>query len=415
MIPSILAFIISASLAKFSERRGVPGLVPMLLVGIFLGELLSIYTDVRFHDTFFGSVLLPGEGICEFLKELALVVILFRAGLGIPLKDLKGLKKSAVCLGVIPMLCEMVSISWLAVYFLGWSWWEGLLLGSVLSAVSPAVVVPRMLKLQDDPKVDIGVPSTILFGASIDDILALMIFGALVSMGISNDRTGVFPLMTDGILNISLGFIMGYLLGRVILSLFSLKVLSSKIAAWFLLVFFIFIGVSVLSFSKSNDYPINPLVLIISLGFSLLRSEHLASVMKEHLKTCWAFAQIPLFVFIGIQLDLGLAPLYLSSGLMILAIGLGARSFGVFCSVAWNPWNNKEKSYAILSFLPKATVQAAIGAVVLDLSLAGNVAFRTEVGNFILSLAVLAILVTAPVGAWLMDRNQHLLKRDPLT
>jgi len=408
MIPFAVTFFISHYLGKLAEKRGVPGLLPMLLLGMALGEGLSLATGQRWTAGVGGSPLHLGLGQAEFLKELALVVILLRAGLGIPLGDLKGLKRVGLMLSSLPMLMEMSMVALSCWALLGWSWRDGLLLGAVLASVSPAVIVPRMLRLREHPKVNRSVPTLILLGASFDDVLALFIFGSLIAFGLEGGNAGSW-MLEKGVVSVVLGLGIGWSLGWAISK--PVKVFGEKsgLEGWLVSLLLVAIAMTTKHLIEGQGWPIHPLLLIMAMALSLLHFCTSICNMAGRLKLFWDWAQIPLFVIIGMQLELSALSGMIGLGILILALGLLARGLGVLLSLLGTGWESRVRLYTVMAYLPKATVQAAIGAIVFELHQKGHTSFSAEVGSFILSMAVLSILLTAPLGAWLMDRKVHWL------
>ena len=407
-----LAFIFAAHfLAKGFGKIGLPGLVAMLLLGLVLGTGLSLSTDLKYLSSTDFSLIHLNGGQVHFLKELALVIILLRAGFGLSLKDLQGHKTAGLKMGVLPMLAEMSMVTFLAVTLFNWSLWEGLLVATVVSAVSPAIIVPRMLVLQENKKVPRGIPATILLGSSLDDILALLLFGVLVSFGLAGGEVWSWVL-NKGLISVLTGMALGWGSGYCLSKLSGVLWSDSGLMGWLSAICLVILAIVGKHMIDEGQWLVHPLLLIIFLAMSLLHHGGDLSGVKDCLKKCWDWAQIPLFMIIGMQLDLTHLPEIAGWGLLKIFFGLISRSIGVWLSLLGTNWSPRVRLFVVMSYLPKATVQAAIGAVVLEMSLAGHSNFRESVGASILAVAVLSILVTAPLGAWLMDRHNHWLSKE---
>ncbi|MDY3005966.1 cation:proton antiporter [Anaerococcus sp. AGMB00486] len=382
-----LIILIGLFLGEILKKLKLPSLIGMLLTGIILGTFgLNILDD---------KILL----ISEDLRQIALIIILLKAGFSLDISDLKRVGKSAILLSFLPASFEILAYFLFARLFFNISPIDSLLMGSVLAAVSPAVVVPRMVKLIEEKRgVGKSIPQMIMAGSSCDDIFVLVLFSIFLSMakGEGTNFISLLNVPVSIILGILLGCIIGYLLDRIFEFFYSRDYLirnSIKLL--------IFLGISFLLVSFENilkgKIPISGLLAIISMAsfYRLKAKEIVSNRLSEKFGKIWIFAEILLFVLVGAEVDIR----YLSNigllGIVMIFIALLFRSFATLIAVKDAKLNKKEKIFTIVSYMPKATVQAAIGSIPMANGLSS--------GNVILSIAVLGILITAPLGAIFID------------
>lgn len=362
----------------FFEKIGLPGLLGMLVLGIVIGpygidlishELLNFSADFRMF---------------------ALIVILLRAGLGISRKELKKIGAPALRLSCIPGIFEGFTIALISILVFGFSFAQGGMLGFILAAVSPAVVVPLMLKFSEQKKgTDKSIPTMIMAGASIDDVFAITIFSAFLA-SYTNSGTNVFKILLNIPISIFLGIVTGAVAGLILVKVFSKYHMRDTRKVIYILGLSILIN-GIESFLKSK-VEIASLLGVMTIGYVILNRLPATAVrLSQKFNKIWVFAEILLFVLVGAQVNISLAFNSGLKGLVIILAGLLARSLGVYFSVMGTNLNFKEKLFCILSYTPKATVQAAIGAIPLSAGV--------ENGDLILAVAVLAIMITAPLGA----------------
>ena len=362
----------------FFEKIGLPGLLGMLVLGIVIGpygidlinhELLNFSADFRMF---------------------ALIVILLRAGLGISRKELKKIGSPALRLSFIPGLLEGFTIALASVLLFGFSFVQGGMLGFILAAVSPAVVVPLMLKFSEQKRgTDKSIPTMIMAGASIDDVFAITIFSAFLA-SYTNAGINVFKVLLNIPISIFLGIAIGAVAGLILVKVFSKYHMRDTRKVIYIL------GLSILingvESSLKSRVEIASLLGVMTIGYVILDKLPAVAVrLSQKFNKIWVFAEILLFVLVGAQVNISLAFNSGLNGLVIILAGLLARSLGVYFSVVGTNLNFKEKLFCILSYTPKATVQAAIGAIPLSAGV--------ENGDLILAVAVLAIMITAPLGA----------------
>lgn len=377
-----LIVLMALIMAWVFEKFRLPGLLGMILCGLLLGN-----HGLGFID---GSVLeLSGD-----FRELALLVILIRAGLGINRQALNKIGKAAFRMSFVPGVMEAVSI-WCVSYFVfDFPLWSGAVLGFVIAAVSPAVIVPQMLELKDQGYGKAReVPTLVLAGASVDDVIAITFFSAFLAIGLGQSGEGgalikaAWSIPVSIVMGVAVGLLAGYLLYRLF------KWVHLRDTRKVLI--FLITAVALHHVESLKIWPFAGLLAVMAMGFVIVELYPiLATRLAGKFNRAWVPAEILLFVMIGSAFDPSVAAGALGQGLLILVVGLSFRSLGVWLSLLGTELNRKERIFCILAYLPKATVQAAIGGVALERGLVG--------GEVILAVAVLSILITAPVGAILV-------------
>lgn len=366
-----------AASALFVKMR-LPGLVGMLLLGVLLGPYVLDWLNPDI-------LRVSGD-----LRLLALIIILLRAGLGIKREDLNRVGITAMKMSCIPGLCEGFTIAFVSIYLLGFSFIEGGILGFIVAAVSPAVVVPPMLNFIDNRVgAKNGVPTLILASASIDDVFAITLFSAF--LGLYGGHHVNISLQLLGIpLAIVFGVGLGLIASIVLVRLFTTYYIRTTKKVLMILGVAIFL--TAVEKGLKAKVEIASLLGVMTIGFILLeKMPEVASKLAGKFNRIWLFAEILLFVLVGAQVNIHVAVDAGLTGLLLIAIGLTARSFGVILSTAGTPLTSRERFFCVVAYLPKATVQAAIGAIPLSMGVPS--------GDVILAIAVLSILITAPIGA----------------
>jgi len=377
-----IAIIIVCALAigGIFKKLKLPSLCGMLVVGILLGPYV--------FDLISGDVL----AISSDLRQFALIVILTRAGLSLKLGDLKKVGRPAVLLCFVPATFEIIGYIAFAPLILHTTIAESALAGAVMAAVSPAVVVPRMLKLKNERYgTDKGIPQMIMAGASCDDVFVIVLFSAFLT----TVQTGDFDLNifwkvpVSILLGIALGLIVGFVCAKVFKKTASVSVKTIVLLA----LSFLFVA---LETTVKKYVPFSGLLSVISAGVMLnVKAENEAKELSDGYSKIWTFAEIILFVLVGAQANVSYA---VKSGAAVIAVMFCAlifRIIGVFVCLIKTDLNFKERLFCAIAYIPKATVQAAIGAIPLSMAL--------PCGEVVLTCAVLAILVTAPLGAFAID------------
>lgn len=375
-----LAIIITVGLIfnKLFKAIKLPGLLGMLILGIIVGPNML---DLISKDIL---------TISSDLRKIALIVILLRAGLGINRSTLKKVGKTALKMSFLPCVIEGVTIAFVSKYILNISFIEAGMLGFIIAAVSPAVVVPQMLELINKGKgKENGVPTIILAASSIDDVFAITIFSTFLGL-YGGSNISISGKLLSIPISILLGGGIGILIALLLIGIFKKFHLRDTEKTLIILAS----GMLLTSLEDifKNIVPIASLLGVMVVGFVLLdKYPKVANRISEKFNKVWVFAEILLFVLVGAQVDIKVIVHSGLLGLLVLFIGLVARSIGVYISLMGSNLNLKEKIFCIISFMPKATVQAAMGAVPLASGVAS--------GNLILAIAVLSIVVTAPLGA----------------
>ncbi|PUU90929.1 cation:proton antiporter [Halanaerobium sp.] len=392
-----LALIILFALlfGRFFDRLKLPALLGMLLIGILLGP--------------YGFDLISQDilNISSDLRMIALIVILIRAGLGIEKETLKKVGVPAVKLSFIPGLMEGAAVIIAAVYLLNFEFIEAGILAFIIAAVSPAVVVPQMLSLIEQGKgAAKGVPTLVLTGASVDDVVAITIFSAFLSI-YGGQQINIYRQILNVPLAIFLGIILGTVIALFLIYIFKKYHIRDTKKALLILSFGILMNS--LEHFLEGIIPIATLLGIMVIGFVIQeRYSVLGKRLSSKFNKIWVFAELMLFVLIGAEVNIQLAFESGLLGLIIIAVGLTARSVGVLISLMGTELNLKERGFCVLAYTPKATVQAAIGAIPLAAGVAS--------GELILALAVLSIVVTAPLGAAaIKTAGRHWLSGNPNT
>lgn len=378
------------------RRLGLPGLLGMLLVGVGLGSSGLGLIDPRL-------LTLSGD-----LRQMALIVILLRVGFSLNLTTLRRVGVRVLLLAWIPASCEGLMITIVAQPLLGLTLLEAALLGSVLAAVSPAVVVPLMLKLTEERRGTAkGIPAMVMAAASLDDIAVIVVNGLL--LGLLVQRQSDLPGQLVGLpVGLLLGAAAGALLGLGLIRWFDR--FRPNANRQVLIVLALALLLLRLQDHVSSVVPFTGLVAAIALGVVILElREEMAHPIAAKLGSIWVFAELVLFTLVGAQLNLSVAWSSGLAGLAVLALGLVARSAGTLACLARSTLSRGERLFVVAAYMPKATVQAAIGALpLMVMQAAGG---PTAAGEVILAVAVLSIVTTAPLGSWLStqlaDRVLH--------
>lgn len=398
MITSLaLIFLVGLSMAFICQKIKIPRIIGMLITGIVLGPFV-----LNFFDP---SIL----GISAELRRMALIIILIKAGLSLDISDLKAIGLPAVLMSFLPACFEIVGFVIFGPMFLGVTRLEAAIMGAVLGAVSPAVVVPRMVELMEKKYgTEKKIPQLVLAGASLDDVFVIVLFQAFVGMAQGNGIS--VRSFVDVPVSIVLGIVLGALVGIMLAWIFELfyrhqhKIRNS-------LKVIIILGTSFLLMAVegwvSLWVAVSGLLAVMSMACFIQKRScpEVASRLSQKYGKLWLAAEVVLFVMVGAAVDIRYT---LEAGLgavITLFIALGFRSVGVILCLIGTKLNTKERLYCVLSYLPKATVQAAIGSVPLSLGL--------PCGKLVLSVAVISILITAPLGAFLMDATyKKLLEKE---
>jgi solute carrier family 9B (sodium/hydrogen exchanger), member 1/2 len=375
----------------------LPALVGYLLWGIFLG--------------YFGLIDANISAISPQIRKIALVIILTKAGLSLNLEDLKKVGRPAVLLSFVPACIEMTTVGLLGPYFFALSYNESFLLGSVLGAVSPAVVVPMMVRLMEERRgTKKGIPGLVIAGSSADDIVMIVFYTVFLSIEKGEGASWInFLNIPISILSgIALGILLGLVFG------FVFKKVHMRDSLKLVILFGIGFGLVWLEDYLAQWFAFSSLLAVITMGLVIMsKRKEQALRLSERCSKMWVIAEVFLFVLVGASIKTQFFSLYLWPSLGLLACSLIMRSLGVNLCLIKTKLNFKERGFVTISYLPKATVQAAIGGGLLDLGSSLNNAAITAAATIVLSVSVVSILLTAPLGAIVMNLSYKKLLGEP--
>lgn len=366
----------------------IPSFIGMLAVGILIGPygLGWLSPDLT--------------AISQDLRNLSLIIILLQAGLGLNKDALKQVGGSAIKFSFIPGLVEGFVIAGTAMLFLDFSFFEGGMLGFIIAAVSPAVVVPLMLKLaKKGYGTDKGIPTLILAGSSVDDVFAITLFTSFLGL-----HTGKQLNLALQILGIPVSILLGIGLGiaaGLTLS-FAFKLLNINNTKKVLIIISLAILLVAIQNWLKGVVEIAALLGVMTMGFVLLiRKPELSQKLSKKFQKIWVLAEIFLFILVGAEVNISVVFHVGLVGILIILIGLIGRSIGVILATLGANFSWREQVFCMIAYMPKATVQAAVGAIPLSLGL--------ESGEVILAIAVIAILITAPFGSIAIEKSAPIL------
>jgi len=370
-----LMFLVGMFSGWLFGRLGLPSLLGMLITGILLGPYAGNLLD--------GSIL----GISADLRQLALIIILTRAGLALDVNDLKQVGRPAVLMCFVPASAEILGVMLLAPRLLGVSLLEALVMGAVLAAVSPAVVVPKMLQLMEAGYgTEKSIPQMIMAGASVDDVFVIVVFTAAVGLAQGASVHAARALQIP--LSIATGIFAGVLLGAALAAFFAKVHLRDSVKVVILLS----LSFLLVALEKVSAVPFSGLLAVMCMGAALQkRRPAVAKRLSAKYGKLWVGAELWLFVLVGATVDLQYA---VGAGAMAVVLIFGVMAFrmaGVWLSLLRTALTVRERRFCMVAYMPKATVQAAIGSIPLGLGLG--------CGDMVLTVAVLSILITAPLGA----------------
>ncbi|MFI3241446.1 MAG: cation:proton antiporter [Alphaproteobacteria bacterium] len=376
-----LIFISGLVLGQMFVKLKLPSLLGMIIAGVIIGP--------QFLNLLSSNLL----NISIDLRQIALIIILTRAGLNLNIDDLKKVGRPAILMCFVPACFEIVGVILLAPKILGISILEAGVLGTVLAAVSPAVIVPRMLKIMNEGYgKEKSVPQMIMAGGAVDDIFVIVLFAAFVSLaqGGAVDMKSFLSVPSA----IMLGLVVGIIFGMILLLLFNKTNFNNSQKTLILLA----VSFVLVTIEHSNCLKIgfSGLLAVMALGATIAKKNcNVASKLSEKFAKLWVGAEILLFVLVGASVDVSYATKSGASPIVLILGVLIFRMLGVFVCLIKTKLNKKERLFSAIAYLPKATVQAAIGGLPLAMGLA--------CGDVVLTIAVLSILITAPLGAKLID------------
>ena len=376
-----LILILGMFMGWICQKIKLPALLGMLITGVILGPYGLNLLD--------GSIL----GISAELRKIALIIILTRAGLGLDLSGLKKIGRPAVLMCFVPASFELLGMILLAPKLMGLSVLESAVMGAVLAAVSPAVVVPRMVKLMDEGYgVKEGIPQLILAGASVDDVYVIVLFSTFVGM-MQGEGASILKFVNIPV-SIFFGIAIGLFLG-VLLAYFFKKVHIRDTSKVLIILSISFLLV-VIEDKLTTAITFSSLIAVMFIGIGLQKKrEAVAKRLSVKYGKLWVAAEVFLFVLVGATVNIEYLGKVGAKAFVVIIGALIFRMFGVFVCLLGTGLKRKERLFAMMAYTPKATVQAAIGGIPLALGLA--------CGDTVLTVAVLAIVFTAPLGAFAID------------
>ena len=376
-----LILIVGMSMGWICQKCKLPSLLGMLATGVILGPYVLNLLD--------SSIL----GISSELRKIALIIILTRAGLGLDLSGLKKIGRPAVLMCFVPASFELLGMILIAPKLMGLSLLETAIMGAVLAAVSPAVVVPRMVKLMDEGYgVKEGIPQLILVGASVDDVYVIVLFSTFVGM-MQGEGASVLSFVNIPV-SILLGIAIGLLIGFILAYFF--KKVHIRDTSKVLIILSISFLLVVLEDVLTTAITFSALIAIMFIGIGLQRNrEIVAKRLSVKYGKLWVAAEVFLFVLVGATVNIGYFGKVGVQALVVIVGALAFRMLGVFVCLLGTSLKRKERLFVMMAYTPKATVQAAIGGIPLALGFA--------CGDTVLTVAVLAIVLTAPLGAFAID------------
>ncbi len=378
-----LILIVGMSMGWICQKLKLPSLLGMLLTGIILGPYVLNLIDADILN------------ISTQLRKIALIIILTRAGLGLDISGLKKIGRPAVMMCFVPASFELLGMLLLAPRLLGMSLLEAAIMGAVLAAVSPAVVVPRMVKLIDEGYgTQKGIPQLILAGASVDDVYVIVLFSTFTGIMQGN---GVSVMSFVNIpVSIFLGIIIGIFVGYVLAKFFEIAHIRDTAKVLIILSISFLLVTAEDALTTSITFSALIAIMFIGVGLQKYRAPVVKSLSAKYAKL-WVGAEVFLFVLVGAAVNIGYLKNVGISALVVIIGALVFRMLGVFVCLLGTRLNKKERLFTMMAYTPKATVQAAIGGIPL--------AMGFSCGQTVLTVAVLAIVLTAPLGAFAIDAS----------
>ena len=380
----VLSLLIIGILANYSgliaEKLKLPSLIGMMIVGMLIGPS---YLNLVPQGTL---------EISSTIKDVALVTVLFIGGLGISLEQIKQIGRPAVLLSVVPATLEGFVIAFLSMKFLGFTFIQGAILGFIIAAVSPAVLIPSMISLIDR-KVgqDKAIPQMLLVGASADDTIAITLFTTFLGVYLQNQKGESISIVSQLIsipISIFASILVAFLLFKI--SEFALR----KVKNDYIKVVVVFIISLMMRYAEKTTHTqyLNSLLVVMIYGFFIRNyMKESAQFILDKMNNIWKYGKLYLFSFVGMAINPTLVGEYIYVGLFMLTISLSFRSVGVLLALTGTNLNLKERIFCVIAYLPKATVQSAKSSIPLQMGVAG--------GEIMQAIAILSVLVTAPLGA----------------
>ena len=378
-------------LGELFKKLRLPSLLGMLLTGILIGPYALDLIDPTVLE------------LSPQLRKIALIIILARAGMSLNISDLKKVGRPAVLMCFVPACFEIIGMVLLAPKFLGVSVADAAIMGAVVGAVSPAVIVPKMLKITEEGYgKDKNIPQLILAGASVDDVFVIVMFYAFLSLSQTGEVSAMsfVSIPASILLGAAAGLLFGFACGQVFKRFHIRDTVKIIVLLSISLLFVAFED------TFQNKVPFSALIGVMCIGIAVQKVKpELSPRLSQRYNKLWVAAEIILFVLVGASVDLGYAMRFGLRAILLIFAVLLFRVTGVFVCLIKTKLSRMEKLFCMLAYLPKATVQAAIGGIPLSMGL--------SCGDAVLSVAVLAIIITAPLGAFLIDLTyKKLLNKD---
>lgn len=378
MLFSLALILILGVIASYLFKKiNMPSLIGYIFIGIILGPYCLNVLDSSLLD------------ISSTLRNIALVIILTRAGLTLKITDLKKIGISAILMSFVPALMEILGFVLLSRSLLDISINEALIMGSIIAAVSPAVIVPRMIDLINNNYGTLkGIPQLILAGSSVDDVVVLVLFTSFLSLENANsfDILALIKIPLSIILGIIIGCIIGFIIDKIF-RMININTISQLLVV---------LSISFILKYAEDYFVFSGLIAIMALSITLkYLNTAITDKLQSNYNNLWSVFEIFLFVLVGAMVNISYA---FKAGINVILIIIGSllfRMIGVFICLLTTKFNKKEKIFCFIAYMPKATVQAAIGAIPLSIGL--------SCGDLALTIAVCSILLSAPVGAYLID------------
>lgn len=372
----LLIGIISTYSGKLAEKIKLPSLIGMMVVGMIVGPA---FLNLVPHQTL---------SIAPIIKDIALVTVLFIGGLGISLSQIKQIGKPAVLLSAIPATLEGFTIAFLSMQFLNFTFIQGAILGFIIAAVSPAVLIPSMISLINR-KIgqDKAIPQMLLVGASADDTIAITLFTTFLGIYMQNNSSAVFNIILIPV-TIIISIIGGFLAFK-----FSKHIIKNTKQRYLKPIIAFTICLVMRTIEKQFKIEIfNSLLSIMVYGFFIRNYIYQdAQDILDNMNSVWKYGKLYLFTFVGMAINPNLVGKYFLIGVVILSCSLFIRSLGVLIALIGTNLTKKEKLFCVIAYLPKATVQSAKASIPLQIGVAG--------GEIMQAIAILSVLITAPIGA----------------
>ncbi|MGL5718635.1 MAG: cation:proton antiporter [Paraclostridium sp.] len=380
LLSLLIIGIIATYSGKLAELIKLPSLIGMMVVGMLIGPaFLNLVPE---------SVI----NISPYLKDFALVTVLFIGGLGISVSQMKQIGRPAVLLSIIPATLEGLTIAFISMILLNFTFVQGAILGFIIAAVSPAVLIPGMISLIDR-KIgqDKAIPQMLLVGASADDTVAITLFTTFLTIytqSVKGESVSIGAMLISIPLTILISIFVGWLIVKMI------KPIIKKVDNQYVKAIIVF-GICLIMRLAENQLHIpmfNSLLTIMICGFFIRNEiEESAQDILNHMNSLWKYGKLYLFTFVGMAINPSLVGKYFTVGVVILIISLTIRSIGVLISLIGTNLNTKERLFCVIAYLPKATVQSAKAGIPLQMGVVG--------GEIMQALAILSVLITAPIGA----------------